>query len=104
VGRYRTDNGPGGGAAVNHPLLVDERNGTWAAGIEARLPSDAATTPDPNGWADIRGVAWIVSCPSAGNCVAGGSSADTIDGTYRTELVARNPGAAGAGRDRSHRA
>ena len=85
VGRYRTDKGPGGGAPVNHPLLVDERNGTWGAGMEAQLPSDAATTPDPNGWVDIRGVASIVSCPSAGNCVAGGSYADTIDGTYRTE-------------------
>jgi hypothetical protein len=85
VGRYQTDKGPGGGAAVTHPLLVDERKGTWGAGIEAQLPPDAATTPDPNGWADIRGVASIVSCPSAGNCVAGGSYADTIQGTYRTE-------------------
>jgi hypothetical protein len=77
--------GAGGGAPVIHPLLVDERKGTWNSGIEAQLPPDAATTPDPNGRAPILGVASIVSCPSAGNCVAGGSYADTIAGTYRTE-------------------
>jgi hypothetical protein len=85
VGRYQSDKGPGGGAPVTHALLVDERKGTWGAGIEAQLPPDAATTPDPNGGVTIRGVASIVSCPSAGNCVAGGSYTDTFEGTYRTE-------------------
>ena len=47
-------------------LLLTETGGTWAAGVEAALPADAATSP--------QGVNLdSVSCASAGNCDAAGS-------------------------------
>ncbi len=57
-----------------HALLVNEKDGIWGAGVDAQLPPDAATTSDVNGDGP-GGVATVVSCPSAGNCVAGGTYA-----------------------------
>lgn len=43
-------------------LLLTESSGTWAQGVRAQLPDDAASNPDAGGES--------VSCPSAGNCAA----------------------------------
>ena len=82
VGAYVT--GVQGVGFMHHVLLVERRNGTWAAGSELQLPPDAATTPDRYNGVDTGGVGTVVSCPSAGNCVAGGSYADTIETQYGT--------------------
>lgn len=70
---------------MSHVLLVDRSNGTWTAGSELQLPPDAATTPDRYTGVTTGGIATVVSCPSAGNCVAGGTYADTVGSVYRTE-------------------
>ena len=53
---------------------MSENSGTWGAGFDAKLPSDAATTSDVNGQGP-GGAASVVSCPSAGNCAASGTYA-----------------------------
>ena len=83
VGLYVT--GVQGVGFMDHVLLVDRSSGTWGPGSELQLPPDAATTPDPYTGVDTGGVATVVSCPLAGNCVAGGSYADKFAGQYRTE-------------------
>ena len=58
VGSYHDSSGREQG------LLVTERSGTWAAGVEAPLPANAGANPD----AQVSSV----SCVSAGNCTAVG--------------------------------
>ena len=53
---------------------MNEKDGTWGAGVDVQLPPDAATTSDVNGEGP-GGVATVVSCASAGNCTAGGTYA-----------------------------
>ena len=68
VGWYRTK------SSGEEGLLVSEHGGRWAAGIEAGLPSNAATVKD-------QGVSLnSVSCASAGNCIAVGSYDDSSGG------------------------
>jgi hypothetical protein len=67
---------------TNVPLLVSERNGAWGVGVEAQLPPDAATTSDPDGFVLGGGFLSVVSCPSAGGCVALGSYGETVAGQY----------------------
>lgn len=55
-------------AFMDHGLLLNETNGTWAAGIDATLPSNADTT-QPAGLSSI-------SCPAVGNCTAVGFYVD----------------------------
>ncbi|MEA2374673.1 MAG: hypothetical protein QOD53_1136, partial [Thermoleophilaceae bacterium] len=61
-------------------LLLTESAGTWAMGVNATLPADAATNP---------GAGLIsVSCASAGNCAAVGTyfdSSNTQQGLLLTE-------------------
>lgn len=68
-------------------LLLSEANGTWAAGTEAALPSDAYTLPNVE--------LSSLSCTSAGNCTAVGTYnatsgytqgllLDESDGTWAT--------------------
>lgn len=83
VGKYVT--GVQGVGFMDHVLLVERSSGTWGPGSELQLPPDAATTPDRYNGVDTGGVATVVSCPRAGNCVAGGSYADTVGALYRTE-------------------
>jgi hypothetical protein len=81
-------------------LLLTERHGVWATGIEAQLPANAAVDPlDPSkntGIADV-------SCVSAGNCTAVGiyTDADNDDrgllltemgGKWQRGVEARMPG------------
>jgi len=53
-------------------LLLSETSGTWAVGVEASLPSDAAINPGA--------ALFSVSCASAGNCSAVGDYG--TDGVY----------------------
>jgi hypothetical protein len=70
--------------ASSGPLVVSEKNGTWG---NAALV--AGTT------ADGRNAALSVSCASAGNCVAGGSSAPSIEEPYQAFLVREKGGSWG---------
>jgi len=55
-------------------LLIAEASGTWGTGQEVTLPSNSETTPtDQTAGIDA------VSCPSVGNCVAGGDYTDTAE-------------------------
>jgi hypothetical protein len=65
VGNY-VDNS---GAAVLRGLLVNETAGSWATGVEANLPSNAAGTH----YAYLNSV----SCAGVGNCNAGGTYKDS---------------------------
>jgi PASTA domain-containing protein/List-Bact-rpt repeat protein len=67
VGTYVTSTGVAG-------VILTETAGSWAAGIKAPLPADAATT-----FAD--GVLGTVECPSVGNCSAVGVYTDTSGNT-----------------------
>ena len=55
-------------------LILSETNGVWGTGQEVMLPSNAETTPTDQ-TADI----YSLSCPAAGNCVAGGAYTDTAE-------------------------
>jgi hypothetical protein len=52
-------------------LLLTETGGTWAAGVEAKLPANAATTNQRVGLASV-------SCASPGNCSAVGTYLDAF--------------------------
>jgi hypothetical protein len=54
-------------------LLLNETNGTWGRGVEARLPANAS--PDPGPFIEE------VQCASAGNCTAAGSYIDSAENT-----------------------
>jgi hypothetical protein len=69
-------------------LLVTETAGTWAIGVEAVLPADAA--PNPKVYLDL------VSCASAGNCSAVGGYADNSGGS-QVLLMTEADGVWGAG-------
>ena len=68
VGGYRDSSGN------SQALLVTETAGSWAAGAEAVLPADAATT-NQNAFLNS------VSCASAGSCSAVGSYSDGAGGS-----------------------
>jgi hypothetical protein len=74
VGRY-TDS-----AGNSEGLLLTQTSGTWARGIEAPLPKNAATSPLVT--------VTSVSCASAGNCTAVGQYNDSsglIEGFFLTQ-------------------
>ena len=73
---------------TNAPLLFSERDGAWGAGVEAQLPPDAATTPNPNGFVLGGGFLSVVACPAAGNCVAAGSYGENVAGEYGVPWLA----------------
>jgi uncharacterized protein YjbI with pentapeptide repeats len=77
VGSY-TDSSGG-----TQALALTETAGTWAAGVEAPLPAGAAANPEAS--------LFSVSCPSPGNCAAGGSYVDnsgpTVDSSGHTQVV-----------------
>ena len=52
-------------------LLVNEVEGTWDRGVEARLPANASSSPGP--------FIEEVQCASAGNCTAAGSYIDSLE-------------------------
>ena len=54
-------------------LLMTETAGTWGTGVEAGLPADAGAIPNVG--------LTSVSCPSAGNCSAVGTYADSSGAT-----------------------
>jgi hypothetical protein len=66
------------------PLVVSEKNGTWGNAIAVH-----GTT------ASGRNAAVSVSCASAGNCVAGGDYATSIDNPYQAFLVREKNGSWG---------
>lgn len=55
-------------------LLLAEAGGVWGTGQEVALPSNADTTAT-----DQTAVIDSVSCPTVGNCVAGGEYTDTAE-------------------------
>jgi hypothetical protein len=57
----------GDSSGYRQGLLLDERHGRWARGVEAALPANAQSNPDLS---DI--FIGSVSCPSPGNCTAVG--------------------------------
>jgi hypothetical protein len=63
------------------PLVVSEKNGTWSKAIPVPGTGDGA-----------RSGADSVSCTSAGNCVAGGYVAPSIDGPYQAFVVSQKNG------------
>lgn len=69
VGYYSATSGQQG-------LLLDERSGTWSAGVEAAMPANANPSPSAS--------LTSVSCPSAGNCTAVG---DYFVGSGYTDLA-----------------
>jgi hypothetical protein len=96
VGGYTDSSGHSQG------LLLTERSGTWATGVEASLPANANTSPDVS--------LDSVSCASAGNCTAVGNYNDSSDnstlqnqgllltetsGTWATGVDASLPAGAG---------
>jgi hypothetical protein len=64
VGGYYTDR-----ALHDQAFVASERNGRWGKAIE--VPGSAALNPHANDWV------YSVSCPSAGNCAAGGYYTDS---------------------------
>jgi len=81
-------------------LLVNETNGTWGRGVEARLPANANPNPGP--------FIEEVQCASAGNCTAVGSYTDSVgntqgllltetSGTWNTGVEAPLPAGARSG-------
>jgi hypothetical protein len=73
-----------GSDQATHALLVDETGGTWHAGTDVQLPSDATIVPAPGAGVSPGGLLSSVSCPSAGSCTAVGSYTreDLTGGTY----------------------
>jgi hypothetical protein len=69
-------------------LLLTETGGTWAAGVEAKLPANAATNP-------LVALS-SVSCASAGNCTAVGSYEDS-SGNGQGLLLTQTSGTWGIG-------
>jgi len=66
VGRYlRTDSIYNDGSGGLSGLLLTQKAGNWAAGVEAVLPANASSSP----WVFLGSV----SCASAGNCTAVGT-------------------------------
>ena len=55
-------------------LLVDESDGTWATGQQVSLPSN-----QNHGATEQTAGLDTISCPAAGDCVAGGEYTDTAD-------------------------
>jgi hypothetical protein len=66
------------------PLVVNEKNGTWGNAIAV-----------PGTTANGRNAAVSVSCASAGNCVAGGSYAPSIENPYQAFLAREKNGSWG---------
>lgn len=85
---------------VSHPLVLTQTGGTWQAGIEPALPSNA----DSSGSSDLTSV----SCSSAGNCNAVGNYESSsgqeglllteTEGAWRAGAEAVLPGNAVAGK------
>jgi len=84
-------------AGFEQGVLLTERNGHWARGVEARLPANAATTRRTKAY-----VLFSLSCTSAGNCLAVGWYTDRAgdgdpllvterNGTWRRGVEARLP-------------
>lgn len=67
VGEYSDSSGNGEG------LLLTQTAGSWATGVEAALPANAATAQQGVGLSSV-------SCPTAGNCAAVGGYIDRADG------------------------
>ena len=61
------------GSGSSQGLLMTETAGTWGTGVEAGLPADAGAIPNVG--------LTSVSCPSAGNCSAVGTYADSSGAT-----------------------
>jgi hypothetical protein len=76
---------------VTEGVLLSEENGSWASGVEARLPSDAETGPDQKVSLNS------ISCPSAGNCTAVGTYVDKNTGATRGLLLSEVDRTWGAG-------
>jgi hypothetical protein len=68
------------GSGNTQDVLLTETSGTWAPGVEATLPANAAATPS----GDMVPVLDSVSCASAGNCGAVGAY---IDGSGNAQGV-----------------
>ena len=83
VGGYENNSGTEENPGTEEPLLLNETNGTWAAGVEAHLPADRAPLADSS--------LVSVSCASAGNCDAVGGYVDN-SGDLRGVLVNETAG------------
>ena len=87
VGDYKAEDSSG----FSEGLLLTETAGSWGTGVEAVLPADGATP--------IEGSSLVaVSCASAGNCSAVGSSFDGT-GNFPGLLVTETAGTWAAGVD-----
>jgi hypothetical protein len=81
VGTYGSGSGGiYGEGSGTEGLLLTEKAGRWAPGVEALLPADAASDPEVN--------LTSVSCASAGNCTAVGTYYTSSGGIYNEGGVA----------------
>jgi PASTA domain-containing protein len=77
VGNCNSTSNASGSSTGEEGVLLTETDGTWARGIEATLPANAATTSPVEFLSAI-------SCASAGNCSAVG---DYYDGSLHDRLL-----------------
>ncbi len=69
-------------------MIITETNGVWDQGVEAILPANAA--PDTGPFSQIAELE-LVTCPSAGNCVAAGNYTDT-SGNQQAMIITETGG------------
>ncbi len=70
------------------PFVVSERNGQWGTAVE--MPGTSALNNTQNAFNNVQ----ALSCPSAGNCVAGGSYTDTVSTSPEHPFLADERGGA----------
>ena len=75
AGSYPDTYSASGSTSSSQGLLLTQTAGTWATGVEAPLPANAVSGPDP--YLGLRSL----SCASAGNCTVVGTYSDSSGGT-----------------------
>jgi hypothetical protein len=76
-------------------VILSESAGTWGAGTQATLPSDAAPPTSYNAQTTVLA---SLACPDAGDCTAGGSYTDAY-GNTQALLLSQTAGIWGTGQE-----
>ena len=85
AGLYPDSYSASGTTSSSQGLLLTQTSGTWATGVEAALPANAVSGPDP--YLGLRSL----SCASAGNCTVVGTYSDS-SGSTRGLLLTQTAG------------